>query len=231
MKTDYFKISGDPTTKLAIQVSSAFDKAIARSGKLPPELLALKGMSGKKYRLFINSLVESIPNARYLEVGTWAGSTLCSAIYGNPVDALAIDNWSEFGGPANQFFTNLGLFSSKSNRVSFLNSDFRKVNYSNIGKYNIYLFDGPHTRQDQYDGLAFALPALEKEVVYIVDDWNWPYVQEGTRRALAAVSAQILYSIEVFTTEGGVHPGTVGLPRDQDSDWHNGYFISVMTLP
>jgi hypothetical protein len=231
MQNESFKFTGDPATYIAQKVRVAFDEAIAGNGKLPPELLAMQGMSGKKYRLLINALVESMPDARYLEVGSWAGSTLCSAIHGNDVDALAIDNWSEFGGPMSQFFTNLGIYCTNANRISILNSDFRKVNYGNIGKYNIYLFDGPHAKEDQYDGVYFALPALDKEVVFIVDDWNWPFVQEGTREALAAVSAEISYSIEIFSTEGGVHPADIGLPVDQDSDWHNGYFIGVLRIP
>ena len=39
----------------------------------------------------------SFDDARYSEVGVWKGSTLCSAIYGNKVRALAADNWSGFG--------------------------------------------------------------------------------------------------------------------------------------
>ena len=35
-------------------------------------------------------------NPKYLEIGSWAGSTVCSAIYGNKVKALCIDNWLKF---------------------------------------------------------------------------------------------------------------------------------------
>jgi hypothetical protein len=66
-------------------------------------IYSIDGMSGTKYRFFINSLVRGLPDARYLEVGSWAGSTLCSAIHGNKVLAVAIDNWSEFGGPRDAF--------------------------------------------------------------------------------------------------------------------------------
>ncbi len=97
---------------LIAKVRGALQRAIANDGKLPMEVLALQGMSGRKYRLFINNLIASIEDARYLEVGTWMGSTLCSAIHGNKVRALAIDNWSQFGGPVAQFLTNLSRFQS-----------------------------------------------------------------------------------------------------------------------
>ena len=141
MNTERIQISGEAETELSLHVKHAFDLMTAGTGKLPEELLKLHGMSGKKYRIFVNNLVECVPNARYLEVGSWAGSTLCSAIYGNTVKATAIDNWSEFGGPSNKFFSNLGQFISSSNSVSVITSDFRKVSYQSIGTHNIYLFD------------------------------------------------------------------------------------------
>jgi hypothetical protein len=47
-------------------------------------------------------------------------------------------------------------------------------NFSVLGKFDVYFFDGPHHERDQYDGIATALPALERHFVLIVDDWNWP---------------------------------------------------------
>jgi hypothetical protein len=40
---------------------ASLDQAIAGVTKLPPELLALPGMSGHKYRCFINNLIEQLP--------------------------------------------------------------------------------------------------------------------------------------------------------------------------
>jgi hypothetical protein len=56
----------------------------------------MKGYSGKKTRHFYNNLL-SIEDARYLEIGTWKGSTLYSAMYGNKAQITYIDNWSQFG--------------------------------------------------------------------------------------------------------------------------------------
>jgi hypothetical protein len=217
--------SGDPSlSHLSKAVHTAMQAALASEGKVPPELLSLHGMSGRKYRLFINSLVELCPNPRYLEIGTCAGSTLCSAIYGNKVKALAIDNWSEFGGPTNTFYANLALFSSSSNKLSILNADFRSVDYSNIGKFNIYLFDGPHEEQDQYDALALTQKALDQEFVFIVDDWNWKQVRDGTLKAIDAIGATPLYIVEVFPEVDG-KASTV---THENSEWHNGYYIAVL---
>jgi hypothetical protein len=75
--------------------------------------------------------------------------------------------------------------------------------------------------------LAFALPALASQFVLIVDDWNWPAVRYGTLRAISEVGATINYSMEIRTTLNDTHP-TIAM---ENSDWHNGYFISVLSKP
>jgi len=203
---------------------TALRDAIAGKGKLSDFILSMEGMSGKKYRCFINNLVEILQNPRYLEVGSWAGSTLCSAIYKNAVTAVAIDNWSLFGGPVDKFFQNLSQSVSAETKVSVLSQDFRKVSFRGLGTFNIYLFDGPHTYEDQYDGLALALPCLENEFVFIVDDWNWDQVRAGTMAAIADMGLTVVWSTEIRTTNDNSHPAQAF----QNSDWHNGYFISIL---
>ena len=215
------------TSPLADRVDAAFARARALQGKLDARVLDIEGMSGRKYRYFINNLVETVDQARYLEIGSWAGSTFCSAIFGNNVTATAIDNWSEFGGPINHFFYNVAHCCSKDTRISTMTRDFRQVDYGAIGLYNIYLFDGPHQYQDQYDGLAYPLRALDAEFVFIVDDWNWEPVRKGTMDAIRALGVQVVRQIEVFSNLENSHPAIAG----KASDWHNGYFISVLRKP
>ncbi len=213
---------------LAPKVQAALDLAV-----LTPEIPGggfydIEGMSGKRYRYFINNLVRSVGNPRYLEVGSWRGSTLCSAIHGNTLTAVAIDNWSEFGGPKNAFQRNVETFASPQSKVFFIESDFRKVDFKQFDqKFNIYLFDGPHEAQDQFDGLARALAALEDEFVFIVDDWNWERVRAGTFSAIRKCNLGVTFASEIRTTMDNTHPVVGG----KESDWHNGYFIAVLTKP
>lgn len=185
------------------KVRIAFDQAVAGMTRLSPEVLAMPGMSGRKYRSFVNSLVSLIVEPRYLEVGSWAGSTLCSAILGNSAEAVAVDNWSQFGGPAGSFFQNLAHCKGTA-RVSFLEQDFRRLDFEALrsiyGPYNIYLFDGPHAFEDQYDGIIRAQPALQSRYVQIVDDWNWQAVRDGTMKAIADLGLHVELMIEIRTT-------------------------------
>ena len=105
-----FRSSTQPDGILPNAVATAFDKALDDLEQPAPAFFDIEGMSGRRYRLFINALMGLIPNPRYLEVGVWAGSTLCSAIAGNKVQAVAIDNWSQFAGPRERFLENLKQF-------------------------------------------------------------------------------------------------------------------------
>jgi hypothetical protein len=203
----------------------ALHRALALDTKLPEWVVKMDGMSGKKYRYMVNNLVESLPNTRYLEVGSWAGSTACSAIYGNKVEKIrCIDNWSEFGGPKDRFMAHIDQAMSPDISFGFIESDFRQVNYKDLGKFNLYLFDGPHSEQDQFDGVAIAQPALDDHYILIVDDYNWKDVRDGTLRALKHFGATIECAIEIRTTQDDAHP--IKSIR-QESEWHNGYFFAV----
>jgi len=210
-------------------VAKAFDMASDDFEQPGPAFLDLEGMSGRRYRLFINALIRLIPNPRYLEVGVWAGSTLCSAIAGNKVQAVAIDNWSQFGGPRELFLENLKRFRAGS-EVTVLERDFRSLRFADYGRFNVYLYDGPHSAADQHDGIALALPALDSEFVLIVDDWNWAEVRTGTHSAIDRLELEVVFAIEVRTTADDTHPPNCGFEA-KTTDWHNGYFIAVLRKP
>lgn len=202
----------------------AFLRSLALETKLPEWVVAMKGMSGKKYRYLINNLVETVPNARYLEIGSWAGSTACAAIHGNKLRAICVDNWSQFNGPKDIFKANVGQALSPDVEFGFIENDFRKVDYSSIGKFNIYLFDGPHEEEDQYDGIMVTQSALDDHYILIVDDFNWEPVRKGTYRAIEDSGAKIECAIEVRTTQDNSHPQQAMM---ESSDWHNGYILAV----
>ena len=68
-------------------------------------------------------------------------------------------------------------------------------------------------------------PALACEFVFIVDDWNWQEVRDGTMRAISEIDLRVDYALEIRTTVDSSHPEV----HSELSDWHNGYFISVLS--
>lgn len=214
------KMQGDFSSPMAQILKKSYDNAVDGKFKISEDVLSMAGMSGRSYRKFINNLVESIPDPRYLETGSLKGSTVCSAIYGNKVKASCIENWH--WDYREEFKKNTESVLTSDIDFTFIESDFRNVNYSNIGSYNIYMFDGPHSARDQYDGVYLAQPALDDKHILIVDDWNWDEVRHGTWSAIKFLELSVVSMIEVYTLNHGPENG------NEKSEWHNGYLIAAI---
>jgi hypothetical protein len=217
-------------------LKTSLNMALAMNTKISDEIKFMSGMSGRKYRYLINNLVYLTKNSRYLEIGSWAGSTVCSAIYGNQAKAVCIDNWLKFDSEEyikkiyntkdqkKEFETNTKKIITEKIDFKFIESDFRKVDYTKLGKFNIYCYDALHEEEHQYKGITIVQPALDDTFILIVDDWNWEEVRKGTFRAFKDLNINIVSKIEIKTTQNN------SLPRifvGQYSDWHNGYFLAV----
>jgi hypothetical protein len=197
--------------------------------KITPEILELEGMSGKCTRHFYNNLC-SMPDARYLEIGTWKGSTFCSAMMNNSATMLAIDNWSQWGdngSTRNAFIENVNKF-NKDNKVAFIEKDCWKINPTTLPKMNVYVYDGDHDYDDQYNALAYYIPCLDDVFIFVVDDWNAPHPRNGTRDAIRDLKLDVLYEVERLTSTDGSHPAW-GSP--EQAAWHNGMYAAVLRKP
>lgn len=214
--------NGNP---LGREIYEAMKAALVGDSNVSSGVLEMEGMSGQKYRMFINNLIGRLKHARYLEVGVWKGSTFCAAVKGNKPDlAVAIDNWSEFGAPRDEFVDNLGSLTNKP--IQLIDSDFRSVDFSKENwatPFNVYFYDGPHSEVDQHDGIVAALPALDEQFVLIVDDWNWTRVRRGTVSAIKVSGIRVDYEMEIRTAEDDQPSPDFA----EKTDWHNGYYIAA----
>ena len=128
-----YKKNGDHP--LETKITDALQLAIAGEGDLPPHLLELEGMSGQKYRRFINALMASLDRPNYLEIGCHKGSTACCALFSNQASATLIDNWSEFNANSDakeEFDANLAAIASSRLKISVLEQDFHTVDATAI---------------------------------------------------------------------------------------------------
>ena len=210
-------------SKYKNHIEKSLENAEKRESKLPMELLNMYGMTGKLTRHFYNNLL-NIDDARYLEIGTWTGSSLCSAIYGNKTNTICIDNWS--GGDnetKRQFLENLEKYKGE-NEVNFIENDCFKVDVSKLPKFNIYLYDGDHKREDHEKALLHYYDCLDDIFILIVDDWNWNYVRDGTYDAMKKLNLKVLYNKEYLLTNDNSHT-----PYQEAVDtWWNGIYIAIL---
>lgn len=84
------------------QIKDAIRFAEQGLSSLPKEALYINGMSSDKTRHLINNLASF--SHKYLEIGTWRGSTLLAARINTPLQvAVGIDDFSQFTLPHPQF--------------------------------------------------------------------------------------------------------------------------------
>ncbi len=219
-------------SKLVDHVILSLEKANLLQSKINREIKEMQGMTGIKTRHFYNNLC-SYKDARYFEIGVWAGSSICSAMCNNEMYCLCVDNWSQFpltqkeqmilgGTPKDKFLENFSKFKGK-NEAAFIEADCWEINAEEIAerfKFNIYLFDGEHDEENQFKALNHYQPCLEDEFIFLVDDWNMPDAVKGTKKSIEANNFDVIYKKEIFTeAKNGVGLG---------HDWWNGIGIFVL---
>jgi hypothetical protein len=206
-------------------INNAFANAEKGISKINQEIINLEGMTGTKTRHFYNNLL-NMNNARYLEIGTWKGSSVCSAMFDNKAHVLCIDNWSEFGGPKDDFLSNFNKFKGNNN-ACFIEANCFHLDISKFPKFNIYLYDGNHTAVSHYLALDHYYKCLDDIFIFIVDDWNWEHVREGTKQSINSLKLKVLYEKEIRLTNDNSHT-----PQPLASQtWHNGLYVCVLQKP
>jgi len=192
-------------------------------------IINLFGMSGRKTRHLINNLA-SVPLLRYGEVGSYLGSTLLSAMYGNQITATCCDNWTQFGGPSSEFKNNLRAFfsSQATQRLNIIEGDFKDkatIDVEHWKNTDFYFFDGPHDEESQYLGITSYFNNLSDRFLLMVDDWHWSEPRAGTLRALNELPLTILRSIEIHVENEILDHNGIITNRFQNSDYHNGIAV------
>jgi len=61
--------------------------------------------------------------------------------------------------------------------------------------------------------------------VFIVDDWNWKSVRDGTYDSFKKLNLSVLYEKQIKTTEDDSHPPW---GSDKQQEWHNGIYVAIL---
>ena len=180
-----------------------WDPEISRSLDLCSDV---EGKLSLKKQQLLNLAYRILPaHEAYLEVGTYHGKSLLSALIGNPLrPTFACDNFSEFD--VNSFaitqenLRKYGLVDA----VTFYDCDFREIFSSDrlpvpVG---VYFYDGAHDEESQNLAISLVEPFLADEALVIVDDWRFAkdslsYAEKGTLRAIGESDHawQLLYNL------------------------------------
>jgi predicted O-methyltransferase YrrM len=174
-------------------VSSLFEEKFVRSFYDP--CFDVEGMTSIKKQFLLKIAFASIEDGEcYLEIGTYQGKSLISAVKDNlPRSTYACDNFSEFSSTNSleRLKENLkkhGL----SDKIQVFDSDFRAIMtrshiHQSIG---CYFYDGAHDFESQYLAIKMAEPLFSDHTLVIIDDWRFAsdsqsYAKEGTLKAIS----------------------------------------------
>lgn len=182
------------------------------------------GLTSRKVRGLLNWLC-ALEGANYLEIGTHKGATLVGALWGNPhTVATCIDLWTQEAAQGEICREDLEASLAEhlpGREINIIEDDMFTLDLALIPKgVNVYFYDGPHTREGQYQAFVRYDPVFAKRFVALVDDWNWEEPREETRRAFE----DLRYNVEVEWQLEATPP------RD-DARWWNGLFVSIVNKP
>jgi hypothetical protein len=139
-----------------------------------------------------------------------------------------VDNWSQFKGPRDIFEENLqrceGVNRVQTFDQSCWDPDLAKT-LQQMPKFNLYLFDGPHTEEDHYNAISKFAQVLDDVSIVLVDDWNYPTVRTATLKAIDEMNMVVMYKQELIAVESYWNDN--GLWRK--TKWHNGLGVFVLS--
>ena len=194
----------------------------------------LMGFSGVCFRHFMNNLC-AMRGANYLEVGTFRGSSLVSAVYGNTQilnEIHAIDNFSEFivedSGfhPRDDLNKNFDLYlGDEQKKVNFYEEDCFSFDLSKLPKIQVYFYDGEHSRDSQKKAFTYFEPVFDDVFIAVVDDWEQRQVRLGTLDAFSEIGYDVISSRSVIP---GRRPDNANRVNNPDAWWWSGTYIAVL---
>jgi hypothetical protein len=110
------------------------------------------------------------------------------------------------------------------NDANFIENDCFQVLVSDLPKFNIYMYDGNHSKESHYKALVHYYNCLDDLFIFIVDDWNWKDVREGTLDSIKKLNLNILYEKEIRLTNDDSHTPQ---PLARET-WHNGIYVAIL---
>ena len=185
-------------------IKECVDKYKSGHSKLNEQALSMEGMIGSGARNMLNLLAD-FKGCRYMQIGTWKGACLYSALCGNDVEyAFACDNFAQFSHGFGASFVQDGKMITKMNLDSevmmmlmqpeaegetvefeFYDGDCFSMSLSKVERpINMYFYDGGHRVSDHFMSLYYYYPILADEFIFVCDDWSEKEAQEGTMAAV-----------------------------------------------
>jgi hypothetical protein len=197
----------------AEHIQNSIDKAVRGESNLTEKQLAVGGFSTVTMRHLWNNLC-NIKGA-YLEVGLWTGGTF-TASFNKDCVSIGIENFQQdfsVVGVKEILEKNLEENKDRAKEVIVHYEDCFKIDKSLLpDNIDILFYDGIHHEFEQSKALPAFLDKMANRFLYVVDDFGWKEVFDGTNKGLSELKDKI--EIEKCWVLRGYYP-------ENDSIWHN----------
>jgi predicted O-methyltransferase YrrM len=146
-------------------------------------------MSRARVYAVIHAIVSCMDEGEtYLEIGTYQGGSLISALLGNQARAIGVDNFAEFNTTNNfeQTQGNLVKF-GVADRVELKNMSYADF-FAGVPadfKAQVFYYDGQHDYEGQLAGMEAGWPHLQPGSIVLVDDFLYPEVNRAINKFIA----------------------------------------------
>ena len=190
----------------------------------------ISGLSSNRVRHFLNSLCSN-EGIKYLEIGSYLGSTFCAAIEGNELEAYAVDNWAtdnlqpaenetEIERASYQDFRENAKRYKGDSKVRIINADCKNLVPEDLNsKVNLVFYDGDHSYDGQLESLQTVKDLVEDTFILILDDANFAGVVESAEQFVRQNNFSILFEQKLLNA------------IESDKMWWNGLHILVLQTP
>lgn len=206
-------------------VEQSIEKASNHESWIDEDILSLKGFStGVMRRMFSNICHLPKEDPVYCEVGLYGGATFCAAMNNNrSLTAFGVEDFSESFGDETirkHLESNLEKYKSHPKEMHVLNYNFFTMDLGLITKpVDVYFYDGHHSYEFQCDALPYFINSLSDIFVWVVDDYNWIPVREGTQDGLKQLKDKIKVQKEWI----------IKTKVPDDPVFHNGLYLAVIS--
>ena len=191
---------------LSRHIEDCIEKYESGHSKLNEKAVSMDGMIGPPARNLLNLLAD-FGGCRYMQVGTWKGACLYSALYGNNIDyAFACDNFSQYSASPDDRETPIVNFDILLNLMQpdeegeivefeFYDGNCWGMPLNKIkAPINMYFYDGGHNSGDHFLSLYYFYPVFDDNFIFVCDDWKEEKVKVGTYAAIQQCRYKIISS-------------------------------------
>lgn len=203
-------------------IAAALELADIGQSKLTEREREIFGLSSVRLKAFLNNIC-SKPDTKYLELGVYKGSTIISAVFGNPTcKAMGVENfkyderepkklapegtiWTNM---KSQLEDNISRYVSsekiKADAITIIESDFRDLELEKSQKFDVCLFDVSPSTAEMYDDFftkIYPHMALESVVIFM------NYSNETTARMIQAAVEKYSDKFTITASESRISSG------------------------